>query len=927
VPLRSRVLPVVLLVLPLVVAMPGAASGQAPVTATFDEPAEYGLDDRHDPFDYTQSTDLMTERDVTKGVVHKSAAADGLTTFRANGVQGLWYVSPVWMTFPHHVDENADPSELPDADGGALHDQHDGLAEPIDANRYSHVSMRFFVQGDPGLMYLSWFACQEWLAQCEGIMELDVQPGWNTVNVRVSNNVPYSGRNREWRGEVYGMRLQGAIDDPITVSLDWFRLYDGGSEHDITVTARSNGPLTFSENPTTTQPQSVTTDETWGYLRAREASLDTMRVNVGGLPPGTWYVQDEDGETAAEVTVRARPRVEVLDPDAAGGADYATEVLGNPWDFEDKADAKAIGNARNVSWSGGELSAVNTSNDPWVRLPLGPDGLDPVHYHRVTVDQHYASDFNLDDGPGDGNPMPGGSHGRLLWRTPRHPSNSAECAHFSDGREFVFYKTWDRYIYDMRDVPAAQGMSSSAEPNIGADYCTVTGPDPHWTANGNLGFLRFDPHEAPTQYRWYVDELRIAADDAADPTFDVTWTDHAFGDGIVSEGASTRVVVRLDDDRSGYDGEVLYDGPQTSGKQSVTFDATDRLPGAYWVNVTATTPDGRTSRDYATGPLQVAPRIKGGDRVETAVEVSRQTFDGARTAVIASARDFPDALVAVQLADAVKGPVLLTEPGRLDGRVAGELERLGVDEVVIAGGTVAVGDRVERQLGNRVDRVQRISGPTRYETAAAIAREALERRGRSGADRVLVTTGENFPDALAAGPYVGHADLPLVLARPAVQPPPGPDGETPPPDVTQGNDAARRFLADVGADRVTVLGGGAALSAPVVDHVVSGRSHDRIAGGDRFDTARKLTQAAVGAGASAGDVLVATGRNYPDALSAGPAALARGGVLALTEKDGVPAPTRSWLAGVDDWSSWRVVGGHVAVSHATVRSLRGASGL
>ena len=782
------------------------------------------------------------------------------------------------------------------------------------------MSVRFHVAGDPGLLYLSWFTCQEWLPDCQGLMRLPVERGWNTVQLPIRANVPESGLTRPWQGEVYGLRLQGVVGDPATITLDWFRLYEGRSEHDVVVTYSANDPVTYSDAPVLDADPGVEADQTWGTLRPRYRSATTSTVHVGGLPVGTWYLQDPEGNPLGTVQIRPRPHPEILDPDMAGGVDYATEVLGNPWDFSDRGDVLGVGNTRDVRFAGGELSGVNTSNDPWVRLPLGPDGLDPVHYHRVTLDQHYDAAFNLDDGAKATNPIPGGSHARLLWRTARHPQDGRECAYVSDGREFVLYKTWDRYTYDMADVPAAQGMTSSAEPNIGVSYCTVTGPDPHWTALGPLTFLRLDPHEAPSQYRWYVDELRIAADDAAAPTFDVTWVDH---DPI----PGTQVTVRLDSDRDGFDGEVLGTVDQVAGTNRLTFDATDRLPATYWVTLTSRTPDGRVSHDVSTGPLQVSPRIQGPDRNATAVEVSRQSFTQARTAVVASSRTFPDALVAVQLADAVDGPVLLTDPDRLDGRVADELRRLGVREAVVVGGEAALGARVARQLDEVVDRVQRIGGATRYETAAAIAREALRRRGTTSASRVVVTTGDNFPDALAAGPFVGHADLPLVLARPAVQPPPDEDGTTPPPEVPADNDAARRFVRDVAAERVTVLGGRAALGDAVVDRVAAGRTTDRIAGRDRFATARRLTDAAVAAGGSARDVLVATGRNYPDALAAGPAALARGGVLVLTERDGVPAPTRDWLADHGDWRSWRVVGGPLAVPHATVRGLRRAADL
>ena len=917
---RASVLALVLLV-GAIVAVPGRAVAQS--SATFVEPPEYGVDVRHDPFDYDQATDLMTERDVNVGVTYPSTQPPGGARFDATGTgeDNSWYVSPVWMTFPHTV---PGATELPDGDGGALHDQHDGLGLPVDANTYTNVSMRFHVQGDPGLLYLSWFTCQEWRDDCRGLMRLDVQPGWNTIQAPIRADVPYSGLTSPWRGEVYGLRLQGVVPSEATITLDWFRLYQGRPAHDLVVPyTGKQWTLTYSDRPVLDADPDA--GQTWGPLRHRYRDDTTSTVHVGGLPVGTWYLHDPDGVLLATVEVRPRPHPEILDPDMGGGVDYATEVLGNPWDFEDRADYVSLGNVTGVRLQDGELSAraavtpaAPRGNDPFVVMPLGPDGLDPVHYHRVTVDQHYDAGFNLDDGSSPNNPQPGGSHGRLVWRTGRHTSAGIDCRYYSDGREFVFYKTWDRYTYDMRDVPAAQGMSSSAEPNIGVSGCN--GPDPHWTAGGAISFLRFDPHEAPDDYRWYLDDLRIAADDAADPTFDITWVDHAPIPG-------TTVTVRLDTNRSGYDGEVVATVGQGSGTNRVTFDATDRVPGTYWVNITSRTPDGRVSRDYATGPLQVAPRISGPDRVATAVEMSRQSFDGARTAIVASAESFPDALVAVQLADAVEGPVLLTPSASLDGRVAGELERLGVRKVVMAGGEVALSARVQRQLEARVASVRRVGGATRYETAANLAREALQARGTDRAGRVLVTTGENFPDALAAGPFVGHGDLPLVLARPALQAPPGEDGQVPPPVVPADDDVARDFLADVGADRVTVLGGPAALGSEVVEHVAAGRATDRIAGSDRFDTARRLTQAAVDAGGSARDVLVATGRNYPDALSAGPAALARGGVLVLTEKDAVPTPTRQWLQAVGSWRSWRVVGGPVAVSHATVRELRSASRL
>jgi putative cell wall-binding protein len=312
-----------------------------------------------------------------------------------------------------------------------------------------------------------------------------------------------------------------------------------------------------------------------------------------------------------------------------------------------------------------------------------------------------------------------------------------------------------------------------------------------------------------------------------------------------------------------------------------------------------------------TNPDGDPARISGPDRIGTSVAVSGAAFDRAGTAVIASAHAFPDALAATQLADAVDGPVLLSDRGGLDARVARELDRLGVSDVVVAGGVAAMSNAVVRDLDEAGFDVQRVGGGTRYETAAAVARAALEHRGVGTAKRVLVATGEDFPDALAAGPLAGHADLPLVLAAPGA----GPDSP------------AARFLDEVGAREVTLLGGTIPLPDSLAATLGRGREVSRIAGGDRFETARRLTEAAVRAGGSPGDVLVATGSDFPDALSAAPAALARGGVIVLTAPDGVPAPTRNWLQGVDDWSTWNVVGGRLAVGPDVIRDLRAAAGL
>ena len=98
----------------------------------------------------------------------------------------------------------------------------------------------------------------------------------------------------------------------------------------------------------------------------------------------------------------------------------------------------------------------------------------------------------------------------------------------------------------------------------------------------------------------------------------------------------------------------------------------------------------------------------------------------------------------------------------------------------------------------------------------------------------------------------------------------------------------------------------------------------RIGGASRYDTAALLADEALLAGAVAAQVVIATGRDFPDGLAAGPAAVARDGVLLLTDRDALPTAARDWL-GAHDVEELRIAGGEAAISQAVVEALRAAA--
>jgi putative cell wall-binding protein len=384
----------------------------------------------------------------------------------------------------------------------------------------------------------------------------------------------------------------------------------------------------------------------------------------------------------------------------------------------------------------------------------------------------------------------------------------------------------------------------------------------------------------------------------------------------------TTVTIALDRDRSGFDGTPLVtDVPQHAGENTVRVDAADLTPGRYWVQLTSTDAHG-TSQVYSTGPLLVTPRYAGGTRVETSVALSQGAFaDGADTAVLAVSDEYADALAASQLAFALDAPILLVRPSTLDRSVATELRRLGVSSVVVAGGPAAISDAVVDAVRAVVPDTHRVWGPDRYATAAALADEAVsvwKKDGHEVADRVLLASGVSFPDGLAASQLIAATHTPLLLTPT--------DG----PAV-----AALEGVDALDPSQVVALGGPAAVSDDVLAAVAAGRTTDRLAGRDRFETAVAIRDAAIAAGADAGVTVLCSGRTFADALSASSLVGRRFGTMVLVEPDELPDAVAAALRPAQDGhdsaaagTPWiRTAGGHLAVSDQVVVDALRAAGL
>lgn len=278
-------------------------------------------------------------------------------------------------------------------------------------------------------------------------------------------------------------------------------------------------------------------------------------------------------------------------------------------------------------------------------------------------------------------------------------------------------------------------------------------------------------------------------------------------------------------------------------------------------------------------------RLAGADRVLTANAISadHRTSGTATAAVLARSDTFADALAGTPLAVATGGPVLLTDPARLDLATATELLRVldPGSTVYLLGGTAALSPQVEREVGGLGYQTQRLFGPDRFSTALEIATVGLDEP-----DLLLLTTGNDFPDALGAGAAAASEGGAVLLTS----------GSSLPASVSAYLDAHPE------ARRVAV-GGPAAAAVPDASPLF---------GADRYETSALVATEFFD---DAAGVAVASGANFPDALSGGAFTAAQGHALLLSDPQALSAPAQAWIESRSDaLSAGFVLGGSAALS-------------
>lgn len=313
-----------------------------------------------------------------------------------------------------------------------------------------------------------------------------------------------------------------------------------------------------------------------------------------------------------------------------------------------------------------------------------------------------------------------------------------------------------------------------------------------------------------------------------------------------------------------------------------------------------------------TPTLTGAQRISAPERVGTAARLSTSSFASANVAVVVPANTYHGALLGSPLASMHRGPVLLSDTKSLSQGTADELKRLGTKKVY-AIGPMSGAVRDLKKLGLEVVAVDdKSQAKLAVKVADLIAQAgANDSKFNSIENRhvILVSGDQNaWPDALAGSVLAATDHAPVFFSD---------------RDAISAETLAAMDALNPG--RISVIGGASRISDKVLDQLRSRYMLvNRLSGAGRVETALQVTSYMVDDNPAIADrVFVATAANYPDALAAGPALAAQGGVLVLANPSGSNDAVRQWINTHGAPSELFVIGGTTVMPNAAVNAITG----
>jgi len=218
---------------------------------------------------------------------------------------------------------------------------------------------------------------------------------------------------------------------------------------------------------------------------------------------------------------------------------------------------------------------------------------------------------------------------------------------------------------------------------------------------------------------------------------------------------------------------------------------------------------------------------------------------------------------------------------------------ISVTVLTMASSTIASASLLAYQTASSP--YDRIYGTTKFETANAIA----DKVGTGVINDVIITSGNNFPDALSVSVLSKKLNAPILLVNST---------------VGKSSDAFKFITEKTPKNAmIHIIGGTGAISSDFEKKLTSlgYDNRERIGGYDQYNTdaliANKLSVA------KGTPVVVASGVSFPDALSISSIAAAKGYPILLTQKDSLSQDVNDFIV-KDQPSEIYIIGGTAVIS-------------
>ena len=259
-------------------------------------------------------------------------------------------------------------------------------------------------------------------------------------------------------------------------------------------------------------------------------------------------------------------------------------------------------------------------------------------------------------------------------------------------------------------------------------------------------------------------------------------------------------------------------------------------------------------------------RIAGSNRYETSIDIANELKKELKVSkfkniILADGRNYPDALSGSYLASVKSAPILLINEGSAStivNYVRNNLVSGGT--VYILGGEGAVSKEVEELLDGL--HIKRLAGSNRYETNLKVLKESNALKS----DEIMVCSGKDFPDALAAA-AVGR---PILLVN---------------EDLYK---EQKEYLSASKDKKLWLIGGEGVVSRGIATEMKLYGKTERVAGDNRYGTSLAIANKFFLQNQE--KVILAYSRGFADALSAGPLAILRKAPIVLSANDNLAYP-------------------------------------